>query len=113
MISLGFINVSQKNLFIAILTGISQYFQIRLAIPAPVKKAEDENKIHSFKDEFAKSFQVQMKYVFPVMIFFLSYTVFPAAVAIYWTTSNLFSIGHEILVKRKIKSIQTTDNTNE
>ena len=100
----GFVDISQKNIFIALFAGASQYFQIKLAMPSTLQQKEKTEK-PSFKDEFAKSFQTQARYVFPVMVFFLSYKVFPAAVALYWVTSNLFSIGHELFVRRKAKTI--------
>ena len=99
----GIVDISKKNIFIALVAGISQYFQIKLAMPPIAKKEQPEKP--SFKDEFAKSFQTQARYVFPVMVFFLSYKVFPAAVALYWVTSNVFSIGHELLVRRKAETI--------
>jgi len=46
----------------------------------------------------------QMRYVLPGVIFFVSIG-FPAAVPLYWCTSNLFSIGHELLVKRRAKEL--------
>ena len=102
---LGILDVSKKSLIIALFAGISQYFQIRLSMPTIKNKTE--SKTPSFKEEFTKSLQMQMKYVFPVMVFFLSYTIFPAAVAIYWTTSNLFSITHEVFVRKKAREIGT------
>ncbi|MBI2049008.1 MAG: YidC/Oxa1 family membrane protein insertase [Parcubacteria group bacterium] len=100
LLFLGVVDISKENIIIALIAGISQYFQIKLAMPPPAAKKEQPER-PSFKDEFAKSFQTQARYVFPVMVFFLSYTVFPAAVALYWVTSNLFSIGHELLVRRR------------
>jgi membrane protein insertase Oxa1/YidC/SpoIIIJ len=40
-----------------------------------------------------------MKYVFPIIIFFIAYTI-SAAIALYLMTSNLFMIGQEIYVRR-------------
>src|SRR3989338_8174405 len=73
---LGLLDVSEKSLFMALLVGASQYFQIALAMPPAAKKAEAVAPL-SFKEEFARSFQTQARYVFHVMVFFLSYTVFP------------------------------------
>jgi membrane protein insertase Oxa1/YidC/SpoIIIJ len=36
-------------------------------------------------------------------VFSIAYAI-SAAVAIYWTTSNLFAIGQEIYVRKKIKN---------
>lgn len=105
LLFLGVLDVSQKSFLIAIIAGISQYFQIKLAMPSASARKEQPER-PSFKDEFARSFQTQARYIFPVMVFFLSYTVFPAAVALYWVTSNLFSIGHELFVRRKAETIK-------
>lgn len=107
---LGLIDVSQKSFLVAIAAGVSQYFQIKLAMPPASAKREQPER-PSFKDEFARSFQTQARYIFPVMVFFLSYTIFPAAVALYWVTSNLFSIGHELFVRRKAEKVQKNHET--
>lgn len=62
----------------------------------------------SFKDDLAKSMSVQMRYVMPVFVAFIAYTI-SAAVALYWITSNCFSIGHELFVRRKAKQLLVTD----
>jgi YidC/Oxa1 family membrane protein insertase len=94
---LGLIDVASKSWIMALFAAVSQYFQIRYSMPVlPPKKDKP-----SFSDDFARNMQVQMKYIFPVMIFFISYHV-AAALAIYWTTSNLFMIGQEIVVRRQL-----------
>ena len=45
--------------------------------------------------------QMQMLYILPFMIVFIAYRV-SAAVALYWITSNIFTIGQELYTKRKI-----------
>jgi len=102
MMFLGII-LSKKSIILALLAAITQYYQIKLSIP-PMAPAEKGAK-PSFKDDFARSFNVQMRYMLPVIVFGISYTI-SAAVALYWTTSNLFSIGHELYVKRKAEVIK-------
>jgi len=41
-----------------------------------------------------------MKYVLPVIIFLVSFSV-SGAVALYWTTSNLFAVGQELYLRKK------------
>ena len=98
---LGFIDMSQKNIILAALAGISQYFQMKLSMP-PIPKDDGEKKKGdmSFKDEFAKNMNLQMRYMLPGIVFFVAYSI-SSAVALYWLVSNLFSIGHELVVKRK------------
>ena len=94
MVFLGLINVSEKSAVIAALAGISQFFQARLAGPkTPDKKAG------GLGADFQRSLSLQMKYVFPVLIFFIAWSI-SAAVALYWTTSNVFMIGQELYARR-------------
>lgn len=93
---LGILDIGQKSLVLAILAGISQYFQARF-MPKPPKREGGEN---SFQENFAKSMQIQMKYVFPVLVTVIAYSV-SGAVALYWITSNIFSIGQQIQINKK------------
>lgn len=97
MFFLGLVDVASKSWVMALLAAISQYFQIRYSMPVLPPKKDTP----SFSEDFARNMQVQMKYIFPIMIFFISYHV-AAALALYWTTSNLFMIGQEIVVRRQL-----------
>lgn len=82
---LGLIDVTMRSIPLALLVGVTQFFQMKLAIPPlPVP---DKSKGPSFKDDLAKSMNIQMRYVMPVMITFISMAL-PSALAIYWLTSN-------------------------
>lgn len=99
---LGLIDMSKKSLILAIFAGISQYFQMKFSMP-PIPPKDEKQKTNgeiSFKDEFAKNMNVQMRYMLPGIVFFVAYSI-SSAVALYWLVSNLFSIGHELLVKKK------------
>jgi YidC/Oxa1 family membrane protein insertase len=103
---LGLISdISSKSYVLAFLAAVSQYFQIRFSIPAIKPKTSQD----SFKDDLARSMSMQMKYIFPVMVFFIAYKL-SGTVALYWITSNLFAIGQEIFVrKRLLKQLASTD----
>lgn len=94
---LGLVDLSGSNIVLAVLVGITQYFQTVLSVPE-MPKSEAKNA--SFADDFAKSMSWQMKYFLPVFISFVAFKL-SAAVSLFWVTSNLFSIGHELLIKRK------------
>src|SRR5680860_1322477 len=90
------IDISQKSFILALLAGVSQYFQVHF-MPKPDVSSSD----NSFQGSFAKSMQMQMKYIFPVFIFFILYTDFigvslSGAVALYWITSNVFAVAQQI-----------------
>lgn len=99
---LGISLAAKHNIILALIASITQFFQIKLSIPPTPKPAPGA--ITSFKDEFARSFSTQTRFILPLVIFGVAYT-FPAAVALYWITSNLFSIVHELYVKRKASDI--------
>jgi len=94
---LGLIDIGAKSAVLAVLAAVSQFFQIKLSMPAAAPKTGKGG----FQEDFAHSMQTQMKYVFPIMILFIAYHV-AAALALYWVTSNLFMIGQEIVVKRQM-----------
>lgn len=104
-VSMMFLGVmlAKKSIIFALFAAVTQYYQIKLSIPAMAPAEKDAKP--SFKDDFARSFNVQMRYMLPVIVFGISYSI-SAAVALYWTTSNLFSIAHELYVKRKAEQIK-------
>lgn len=90
---LGIISLNAPSKFIAALAGISQFIQVKLAVPPGQKPS---------RDDMGAAIQKQMMYVFPVMIFFLGFS-FPAAVSLYWTIMNVFAIIHEAIVRRRFQ----------
>ena len=103
LLFLGFIDLLGKSFLLAAGAGISQYFQMKLSMPKLETKISSAGGV-SFKDDLAKSFNLQMRYGLPIFVSIISYTI-SAAVALYWTTSNLFSIGHELYVRKKAEQI--------
>lgn len=99
---LGLIDVSKSHYFLSVLAGLSQFFQIKLAMPN-IKKASPKER--SFKADFQRSMSIQMKYIMPIFVFFIAQR-FSSGMALYWTTSNVFAIVHEAIVARKAKSLK-------
>jgi membrane protein insertase Oxa1/YidC/SpoIIIJ len=57
----------------------------------------------SWQADFAKSFNFQLRYFFPILIGFVAIGL-PAAVSLYWTVSNLYSIAQELWFRRSLKA---------
>ncbi len=95
MMFLGLIDISHKSLVLAILAGVTTYIQFHVA-----NASQNTSTGTGTQADIAKAMAVQMKYIFPVIVVFISYSI-SAAVAIYWITSNLFAIGQEIYIKKK------------
>lgn len=94
------INLFGKSVVLALIAGASQYYQLRFAMPvvAPTEKGKDL----TFQEEFTRNMTLQMKYIFPVMVFFIAYTI-SSAIALYWIVSNLFAIAQELYVRKTVK----------
>lgn len=97
---LGLIDITTKSITLAFLAAVSTFVQFKVSMKE--QKAPTGN---SFGDNLAKSMQTQMKYFFPVIVFFISYSI-SGAIALYWLTTNLFSIGQELFVRKKLKPTQ-------
>jgi YidC/Oxa1 family membrane protein insertase len=96
MMFLGLIDIAAKSLPLALLAGITQFFQAHVSFPAPTPVAEGVKP--SFKDDFARSMHLQVKYVMPVIIFFFAYTI-SSSVALYFVVSNVLGIAQEKFVQ--------------
>ena len=106
---LGILNVFDRSVVLALLTGAAQYVQGKLVMPKPAPRKKDKNP--SLKDDMARSMQLQMRYVMPIIVGVIAYTL-PAIIAIYWTTSNIFTIFQELFVRRSVtndKRLTTND----
>jgi len=93
------IDLTGKSILLALLVAISQYIQIRISMPSDTPIPGEKG---TFQADFAKSMQVNMKYTMPVIIGFISYG-FPAALSLYWITNNVFTIFHEVVVKKRMQ----------
>lgn len=104
---LGFFDLNvTKNYLFAILTALTQFIQTKLTLPAAPagpKKALGEG---SFAEDLSRSMNLQMTYVMPVFIGFIAISL-PAAVSLYWITSNSIHIAMELLWRKKktVKSL--------
>lgn len=98
MIFLGFLDITAKSLPLAFLAALTQYIHTHLSMPKLEPRKADA--LPDFKEDFARSMNVQMRFVMPVLIFFVAYTI-SAAIALYFTISNLTAIAQEYVVRHK------------
>jgi YidC/Oxa1 family membrane protein insertase len=97
MLFLGAVDISGKSVLLALLAGVSQYLQAHY-MPKPPENSGAE--AGSFQESFTKSMHLQMKYVFPVVVAFIAYSI-SGAIALYWITSNVFAVGQQIYANKK------------
>jgi YidC/Oxa1 family membrane protein insertase len=94
------LNLDEKSIILAVIVGITQYYTTRLSLGKPKKEIRDEKEKVSFQDDFQRSMQLNMRYMLPVILAFTAANL-PGAVALYWVTSNMFSIGQELWVTKR------------
>jgi YidC/Oxa1 family membrane protein insertase len=90
-------------------TGLLQYMQARYTTPAAkpakeskeitTKDSEKKNEKPSMSDDFQSAMTTQMKYMFPVMIGYFSYTL-PLGLSLYWNIFSIFAIIQGIRTKK-------------
>jgi YidC/Oxa1 family membrane protein insertase len=95
---LGLVDITKPFLLFAILAGVTQALQAFLAPKPPAPSSNEQG----FQAQFAKSMSVQTRFVLPIIIIFISAKL-AAAVALYWTIANLFSIGQELYFRKTIR----------
>jgi YidC/Oxa1 family membrane protein insertase len=97
---LGLIDMRGHSLLLAVLTGLTQYTYTRLSMGSRKPAVKEDSP--SFSSDMARSFDLQARYVLPLIFTGIAYTL-AAALPLYWTTSNLFMILQEIAMGRRLK----------
>ena len=90
---LGIITLTESNIFLALLAGILQFYQLKISTnPKP--------KVESKGSDFSKTMQSQMIYFFPLFTVYIVWQ-FGSIIGLYWIISILFSIAEQYIVARK------------
>lgn len=101
---LNIVDLSGRSLVIAVLAAVTTYFQLHISSAKPQQANTKQG--DSFSDNLTKSMQGQMKYLFPVMMFFIAYKV-SGVIALYFVTTNLFTVAQEIFVRKNLKAARS------
>lgn len=91
---LGLLDLSERSIILAILVGISQFFQSKMIMP----KIKSSGKKGGSLD-FSNMMSQQMTYFMPFLSVFIALTL-PAALPLYWLVNTLFQIGQQYLSSR-------------
>jgi YidC/Oxa1 family membrane protein insertase len=80
------LDLSKANIYLAVLAGIAQYFQIKTATP-PIPKQEGPA---DTMGEVTTMMQKQMVYFVPLLTFFILFRL-PSALGLYWIVTAIIS----------------------
>ncbi|MBA3679164.1 YidC/Oxa1 family membrane protein insertase [Candidatus Saccharibacteria bacterium] len=86
----GWINMATPSIPLALFAGITQYIQVKMLAP---------KKVPGSKDPQAQATQM-MNYTFPLLTVFIAWRL-PAALPLYWSVTNLISIGQQYIIMRE------------
>ena len=102
---IGLINMSDKSLVLALFAGVSQFIQGYLATPIKPKleivTGIEVEAPKTFQEQLSDSMQMNVRYILPIFITFIAWKI-SAAVALYWITSNIFTILQEAYIRRQL-----------
>lgn len=91
---LGMLDITEKSHAVAIMAGVLQFFQSKLATASA---SQTTKKL----DDTAAMVNTQMLYFFPVMIVVISWNL-PAGITLYWVATTLFSIIEQFYIRRSL-----------
>lgn len=87
---LGFIDLSQRSIPLAILAGAAQFIQSKMMTPPSSGQTND----------FASSLNKQMVYMFPLLTVFIAISL-PAGLSVYWVATTIFGIIQQYILLKK------------
>jgi YidC/Oxa1 family membrane protein insertase len=96
---LGQIDIHGHSIVLAVLAGVTQFIQGYFASPIKKKDPATSGEKATFQDQLSDSMAMNIKYILPLFIGFISYKL-SAGVALYWVTSNVFTILQEMYVRK-------------
>jgi YidC/Oxa1 family membrane protein insertase len=94
---LGHFDIAERSLILALGAGITQYIHVNLTMPKLPPKEEGAEP--NMKEDFMRNMQTQMKYVMPVLITVVAYSI-SAAIALYFVVSNVVTIAQEYFIRK-------------
>lgn len=102
---LGVLNLAQPNLYLAIIAGILQYFQIRISTKHQQgQQGQQKGPLGNIQN--------QMLYIFPIMAVLIIWKL-GAIVGLYWVATTIFAIGEQVFVARKYYNEDVAKQTNK
>lgn len=103
VMAFGFLNLAKASPVLAVITGILQYFQMKILDPNS-KSKEVVKKIDQKTPEKGGNMMSmmgkQMRFMMPALTVFIGFTL-PSGLMLYWLVSLLFTIIEQEIVKKK------------
>lgn len=105
-IAFGFLDLTVKYPFLAVIAGLLQFIQSKLTLPAKTSQTPPLKKEQEIIPNMA-AMNKQILYFFPFMIIIIGWNL-PAGLVLYWVVSTLFSIFEQFYIRRVKNTNQKT-----
>lgn len=93
-------NLSNPNIYLAIVTGLFQFWQTKQMMPRKEKtKPEKET---DTAQKFQQALSNQMLYIMPIFTVFIGMKL-PSALVLYWVTTTIFAVGQQYWILKQGK----------
>lgn len=98
-IAFGFLDLHEKNIVLAVLAGLAQFWQSKMMFSKRPKPKVDGSK----DEDMAAIMNKQMTYFMPVMTVFIGMS-FEGGLALYWLVSTLFTVFQQLYIFKTKKN---------
>lgn len=106
-LAFGFLDLTQKNVVLAVLAALSQYWQTKMLMN---KKPPMSEGVPAAKDEsMTATMNKQMMYMMPIMTLFIGISL-PSGLVLYWLVITLLSVAQQWWMFRGVAQRPTTSN---
>ncbi|MDP3764726.1 MAG: YidC/Oxa1 family membrane protein insertase [bacterium] len=92
----GFVNLALPNSVLAILAGVSQFFQAKMTMP---KNSKLPNAPKASDEYITQAITKQTLYFLPVFTVLISWKL-PSGLALYWVVTTLFTLLQQYVIMR-------------
>lgn len=96
---LGFLDLAVPSIALAIVAGVTQYFQAKMMVTRQQPKAPGAG-----DEQMLAMMNKQMVYMMPAMTAILGFKL-PGGLSLYWTAMNLFSVGQQHFFFRRAAAV--------
>ncbi len=96
---LGFLNLNDTNIFLAVLAGVLQFIQSKMMLAKTKNKNQAKEKAPQGLGDMSGMLGKQMTYLMPAMTVFIAMSL-PSGLALYWVTTTLFAIAQQYVIMR-------------
>jgi YidC/Oxa1 family membrane protein insertase len=107
---LGLVDIAGPSIILSLIAAASQFFQLHYSVSASPKPTNIDKTKQPNAQDIANQMTRNMKYIFPVIVFLISYKI-SAAIAIYWSISSLFTLAQELYIRHKYAVSRSNQQT--